>query len=261
MQCNGLSISSVHYIFYLCETTTNKFAVRMDRKCCLFCDEARERCDAADAAAAAKTNSTVEQKHTPAPAAAVLTGTPSNTSSRCHRVGPVTRNPFFNYMRHKRETSCSFSIISAAKEAGNEWRKMTAEEKCPFMAQALKVRSRPRRSRRTNMTLSLSSQSLSMSRSHARSRYGRRGGSFLSSTKLQPKARPRRPRGSFLSSTAMPEPAPRRSRGRPRSPGSRSNRSSSSSARAAMMHEPTAPPRSPVRRQASVDTAELLYDW
>lgn len=73
-------------------------------------------------------------------------------SSPCYRLGPVTRNPFLNYMRHLRETTCSpaGSILELAKRAGYEWRRMNENDKHPFVMDANRVPWKMvRRTRRT----------------------------------------------------------------------------------------------------------------
>lgn len=96
------------------------------KDCCFYCDETKFK--------------------NRAEAMASLKGTDhSNQSKSCHSLGPITRNPFFNFMRHLRETSCSHSIIDMAKHAGAEWRKMSDQDKCPFVMAAHRA---PRRSRR-----------------------------------------------------------------------------------------------------------------
>lgn len=116
----------------------------MNRNCCLFCDEIP-----ADRLAAAANATTTMSK----------SATASHMDSTCHQAGPQTRNSFFNYMRHKRMHSCAKSIIAMAKEAGAEWRRMTDEEKCPFVMEAMRAprNRRVRRMRSNNSTFAMNS--------------------------------------------------------------------------------------------------------
>lgn len=115
----------------------------MDRKCCIFCDEIpADRCASTGEVATAKSAAPMQSPNT-----------------TCHREGPVTRNPFLNFMRYKRRTSCAHSIVSMAREAANEWNKMTDMEKCPYVMEAHKA---PKRYRRRLDTLLANSMSDSL---------------------------------------------------------------------------------------------------
>lgn len=107
----------------------------MDRKCCIFCDEIPpERL--------ASTASEVGTK----PTANLM-----NQNNTCAREGPVTRNPFFNYLRYKRSISCSHDVRVFTSEGAKEWKAMTDLEKCPYVMEAHKA---PKRYRRRLDTLS-----------------------------------------------------------------------------------------------------------
>lgn len=64
----------------------------------------------------------------------------------CYKPGIATRNPFLNYLREVRRLNCGISILQIARQGGAEWRRMTEEQKCPYIA--LAFRTRPRQSRR-----------------------------------------------------------------------------------------------------------------
>lgn len=72
---------------------------------------------------------------------------------------PVTVNPFFNFLKELRETTCyNKSVTEVAKEAGQRWSKMTDCEKGPYILEAYKV-SRKRddiSSKRMNSSCSMS---------------------------------------------------------------------------------------------------------
>lgn len=200
----------------------------MDRKCCLFCDELVDRLAAAQAAAS-KTNTAADTGPTQSP---------SNTSSgKCHQPGPVLRNPFLNYMRYKRQHSCSFSITAAAKEAGREWRNMSEMDKYPFMLEALHARPRPRRTRRTRF-----SSSMSLSRSGRRALNLTGGGSFMLNSTAKPRvgrSHARMPRSKLSDSMAMSR--------------------TFTVAKAAIKQEPTA--GRAAARQKSNEAANMFCDW
>lgn len=53
---------------------------------------------------------------------------------------PATINPFFNFMKNLRETTCfNKTVVEVAKEAGDRWRNMSECEKVPFIIEAYKV--------------------------------------------------------------------------------------------------------------------------
>lgn len=114
------------------------------RPCCFYCDETKFT-NRAEAQASLKNGSSKRV---------------NSVTSMCHHLGPVTRNAFFNFMRHLRETTCSRSIIDMAKHAGQEWRKMSDMEKCPYVMEAHRA---PKRARRRQLRLKNSSLSLGSS--------------------------------------------------------------------------------------------------
>lgn len=115
------------------------------RPCCFYCEETKFA-NRAEALASLKSD---EKAVTPHGSKPIKTET-----SMCHRLGPVTRNPFFNFLRHLRETTCSKSIIDLAKHAGQEWRKMSDELKCRFVMEAHRA---PKRRRRNQSGMSFNS--------------------------------------------------------------------------------------------------------
>lgn len=52
----------------------------------------------------------------------------------------MTINPFFNFMKEMRETTCfNKTVREVAKEAGERWSKMSDCDKAPYIVQAYKV--------------------------------------------------------------------------------------------------------------------------
>lgn len=116
-------------------------------QCCFYCNETKfaNRAEAQASLQGPKNDSTRIK----------------NESSMCHRLGPITRNPFFNYVRHLRETTCAKSITDLAKQAGAEWRKMSDMEKCPFVMEAHRApRMRRRRLRLNHSNISMNNSSM-----------------------------------------------------------------------------------------------------
>lgn len=116
-----------------------------DRQCCVWCDELAER----QAQAVADSKTDVQAVHPVLPPAKPAVSSGGN----CHQAGPITRNPFFNYMRSKRQNSCSFSITAMAKEAAREWLNMSVADRQPFVADASHVQPSVRRLRRRSILL------------------------------------------------------------------------------------------------------------
>lgn len=108
-----------------------------ERPCCLYCHETKfsNRAEAQASLMGIKQEDSNRIK---------------NENSKCHRLGPITRNPFFNFLRHLRDTTCSLSIIKMAKEAGAEWRKMSAHDKSAYVIAAGKAPKTVRKRRKMN---------------------------------------------------------------------------------------------------------------
>lgn len=53
------------------------------------------------------------------------------------RVGKITRNPYFNFLRVVRKENFGLTIIEVARLGAEKWRNMSVVEKCPFYMQAL----------------------------------------------------------------------------------------------------------------------------
>ncbi|CAH1986853.1 unnamed protein product [Acanthoscelides obtectus] len=71
----------------------------------------------------------------------------------CHRQGPITRNPFLNYLRRFRKKHCKWRVTRVAVEGAKCWCKMSRRDKQKYYAEACKSkrgrsRSRARRKRR-----------------------------------------------------------------------------------------------------------------
>ena len=60
---------------------------------------------------------------------------------RCYKPGPVTRSPFLNYVRNVRMRMSGARLTEITKRAGAEWRRMTDEQKQPYVRQAQEARS------------------------------------------------------------------------------------------------------------------------
>lgn len=69
-------------------------------------------------------------------------------SDRCYRAGNPTRNPFFNFLREFRRNNCGISITEIAVQGAQEWRQMSDEQKCPFIALAYRTPKRTQKARR-----------------------------------------------------------------------------------------------------------------
>ncbi|KAF2901921.1 hypothetical protein ILUMI_04266 [Ignelater luminosus] len=59
-----------------------------------------------------------------------------NVPKKRFRVGKITRNPFFNFLREFRTLNNNLSVIAAAKAAGAIWRSMDQDQKEPYRKQA-----------------------------------------------------------------------------------------------------------------------------
>uniref|UniRef100_A0A8D8ACR7 (northern house mosquito) hypothetical protein n=1 Tax=Culex pipiens TaxID=7175 RepID=A0A8D8ACR7_CULPI len=73
---------------------------------------------------------------------------PSPTS-RARSTGRITRNPFFNYLGHFRANHRELSPVGVSVEGARAWRRMTFQEKEPFVRVARLARRR-RRGRRSS---------------------------------------------------------------------------------------------------------------
>lgn len=77
---------------------------------------------------------------------AVAVSQPATTRPpRKHNAGPITRNPYLNYMRHKRTTGCRLPVRIASREAAGEWRHMSEAQRLPFVLQAFHAKKRRQR--------------------------------------------------------------------------------------------------------------------
>ncbi|VEN57522.1 unnamed protein product [Callosobruchus maculatus] len=70
----------------------------------------------------------------------------SSCQSKCHRLGPLTRNPFVNYLRWFRKKHCNWKVTRFVIEGAKCWCKMSRGEKLKYFAEACKSRRRRRRS-------------------------------------------------------------------------------------------------------------------
>jgi hypothetical protein len=71
----------------------------------------------------------VEETRENAPEPEASTSHAQPRTSRNCRPGIKTRNPFFNYCRHIRETNCGLSAVDVVKRAAQEWKSMSPEQK------------------------------------------------------------------------------------------------------------------------------------
>lgn len=92
---------------------------------------------------------------------------------KCYKEGIHTRNPFLNFLRKYRKEHCGLSIIDIAKRGGEEWRKMSECEKCPFIMEAFHT---PRRVRSSSKSRSVRTRKVVKMRVKQRSRSIARGG-------------------------------------------------------------------------------------
>lgn len=95
------------------------------------------------------------------------------------KIGPITRNPFLNFLRDMRKAARSGMTITELTARGGElWRKMSSKQKkpyCELARQAAKVKRRKRRPRRRASERSFSTDSsVYQSRSRSSSCYSRR---------------------------------------------------------------------------------------
>uniref|UniRef100_A0A1B0CQQ8 HMG box domain-containing protein n=1 Tax=Lutzomyia longipalpis TaxID=7200 RepID=A0A1B0CQQ8_LUTLO len=65
---------------------------------------------------------------------------------KCYRSGPITPNPFFNFLRTFRPQHCGKTIIEIAREGAKLWSSMTPLEKEQYYVQARTARPYRKRS-------------------------------------------------------------------------------------------------------------------
>uniref|UniRef100_A0AAG5CXF5 HMG box domain-containing protein n=1 Tax=Anopheles atroparvus TaxID=41427 RepID=A0AAG5CXF5_ANOAO len=59
--------------------------------------------------------------------------------------GKRSRNPYLNYLREFRRKNCHLSAVEVVRQGAEQWRKMTDEQKLPFIRTAFYTAMRPRR--------------------------------------------------------------------------------------------------------------------
>uniref|UniRef100_A0A182IMI9 Uncharacterized protein n=1 Tax=Anopheles atroparvus TaxID=41427 RepID=A0A182IMI9_ANOAO len=59
--------------------------------------------------------------------------------------GKRSRNPYLNYLREFRRKNCHLSAVEIVRQGAEQWRKMTDEQKLPFIRTAFYTAMRPRR--------------------------------------------------------------------------------------------------------------------
>lgn len=72
----------------------------------------------------------------------------SDRSGKCHKQGPVTRNPFFNFLRDYRKKHCGKSVVEIAREGAKEWRSMSEQQKEQYIKSACLAPKTKRKARR-----------------------------------------------------------------------------------------------------------------
>ncbi|XP_037938748.1 uncharacterized protein LOC119671930 [Teleopsis dalmanni] len=66
---------------------------------------------------------------------------------KCMKPGPITNNPFLNYIRYFKKQNCGLSPRETVRRAASTWNRMTPEQKNKFQVQACKVTTSARRKR------------------------------------------------------------------------------------------------------------------
>lgn len=75
----------------------------------------------------------------------------SKSATSKFKIGPITRNPFLNFLRDMRKAAHGMSITELASRGAELWRKMNAHQKkpyCELAKQAARTKRRRRRHRR-----------------------------------------------------------------------------------------------------------------
>ncbi|CAH1130780.1 unnamed protein product [Ceutorhynchus assimilis] len=75
-------------------------------------------------------------------------GVVKSEPSKMIRIGRVTRNPFLNFLREVRKKCSGMGVLEISVKAGELWRKMSRNEKEPFLQMARQAPRRRRRRRR-----------------------------------------------------------------------------------------------------------------
>lgn len=78
---------------------------------------------------------------------------------KCHKQGPVTRNPFFNFLRDYRKKHCGKTAVQIARDGGKEWRSMSEQQKEQYIKSACLAPKTKRKSRCRSKSRSKVSQS------------------------------------------------------------------------------------------------------
>ncbi|GJQ73197.1 hypothetical protein Trydic_g13580 [Trypoxylus dichotomus] len=93
---------------------------------------------------------------------------------KCHKEGPITRNPFFNFLRDYRKKHCGWTVVQIAREGAKEWRRMSEQQKQQYKnsaCKAPKIKRRRRSKRRSGSRCS--SRRSSSSRCSSKSKSSR----------------------------------------------------------------------------------------
>lgn len=60
----------------------------------------------------------------------------NSSSPKCVRPGPSTRNPYLNFLRQYRKDNCGMTAVELIVNGAKEWKKLTNEQKCKYIAEA-----------------------------------------------------------------------------------------------------------------------------
>ncbi|KAK9695047.1 Protamine and protamine like [Popillia japonica] len=71
---------------------------------------------------------------------------------KCHKPGPVTRNPFLNFLRDYRKKHCGKTVVQIARDGAKEWRCMSEQQKEQYIKSACLAPKKARKSRRRSRT-------------------------------------------------------------------------------------------------------------
>nr|CAH7749641.1 unnamed protein product [Callosobruchus chinensis] len=67
-----------------------------------------------------------------------------------YKTGKITANAFLNFVRDVRRNAKGLSVCEIGSKAGRMWRKMTTEQKKPYISMAKKAKSQvPRKRKRS----------------------------------------------------------------------------------------------------------------
>lgn len=59
----------------------------------------------------------------------------SRSSRKCMRPGPVTRNPYLNFLREFRKKCCGMSAVKTVQQGAKAWNALRRKDKLRYMKQ------------------------------------------------------------------------------------------------------------------------------